>query len=330
MTNFISGRVRLARNLASIPFPSRMTKEQANEVIDKVWTALSSSGLKDSLTLIKTEEADSLYLSSLVEKHLISPEFAKGNLPRAVAISKDEKISIMINEEDHIRIQVFTEEPSLSSAYETADKIDTLLSEKLDIAFHEKYGFLTACPTNLGTGLRAGFMLHLPALTISNSISSVLSWASKLSLTIRGAYGEGSKAKGAFYQLSNRTTLGSTEKDVIARLNTAAKELMEKESLVRTALFENNSTMLTDKCMRSYGILSNAYTLSSEEAFSLASDVILGINASVIENISEKDVAEALFATLPSSLILQNPTKDTTSTSRDILRAKYFREKLSK
>lgn len=330
MTNYISGRVRLARNLASIPFPNKMTKEQAEEVINKVWDALSSSALKDSLTLVKSDEADRIYLSSLMENHLISSDFSKGSLPRAVVLSNDKKISIMINEEDHIRIQVFTDDTSLSSAYETADKIDTLLAEKLDIAFHDKFGFLTACPTNAGTGMRASFMLHLPALTMAGSISSVLSWASKLSLTVRGVYGEGSKAKGAFYQLSNTVTLGSTEKDIINRLNIAAKELIGKEEMVRNALFENNTVALTDKCMRSYGILTNAYILSSEEAFSLASDVMLGVSAGIITNITVNEISDALFSTLPSSLIMSDREKMTDSTSRDRARAQYMRDKLRK
>ncbi len=275
--NYITGRVRLARNITSYPFPAKMTREQAEEVIDKVWEAISSSSLKDSVSIIKNTDENRLTLTSLSEKHLVSPDFLRGNLPRAVILSSDNTISIMINEEDHIRIQVFSDADTLSAAYETADKIDTLLSEKLPIAYHETFGFLTACPTNAGTGMRASYMLHLPALTMSNSINSVLAWASKLGLAVRGIYGEGSKAKGAFYQLSNQITLGATEKDIIARLDAAAKELTDKDTLVQNALYENNTAKLTDKCMRAYGILTNAYTLSSEEAFSRTSDAALGV-----------------------------------------------------
>ncbi len=328
MTNLITGRVRLARNIKNLPFPLRMTKEMARETIDKVWEAVSSSGLKDSLELIKTEEADKIYLASLSEKHLVSPDFLKGSLPRAVILSKDETISIMINEEDHIRIQVFTNEATLSDAFETADKIDTLLSEKLDIALHENFGFLTACPTNAGTGMRASYMLHLPALTMSNSISSVLNWASKLGLTLRGVYGEGSRAKGAFYQLSNQVTLGATEKDIITRLNNAASELIKKEEMVRGAILENNEIKIKDKCMRAYGILTNAYTLSSEEAFSLSSDVLLGIACGIIENIDPKKVSDSLFKTLPSTLALENSEVLENVTLRDKIRAEYVREHL--
>ena len=328
MTNYISGRVRLARNLASYPFPAKMNAKDAIAVIDKVWEAFSASSLKDNAILIKTLETDKLYLSSLQEKHLISPDFLEGNFPRAVILSKDEKISIMINEEDHIRIQVFTDSNSLTEAYETADKIDTLLAEKLDIAFHDKFGFLTACPTNTGTGMRAGFMLHLPAITMTNSISSVLGWASKLSLTIRGIYGEGSKAKGAFYQLSNQVTLGATEKDIINRLNSAAAELSKKEEMLKKALYDNNKTSITDKCMRSYGILTNAYTLSSDEAFSLATDVIMGISLGIINNIDAKKVSNILFETLPSTITLKYPDLASDVAARDILRAKHIRDNL--
>lgn len=329
-TDFISGRVRLARNLSNIPFPSKMNREQANDVIDKVWSVFTSSALKDSVKLIKTEDTDRLTLTSLSEKHLVSPDFLEGNLPRAVILSDDEKISVMINEEDHVRIQVFTASPSLCEAYETADKIDTLLSEKLDIAFHEKFGYLTACPTNVGTGMRASFMLHLPSLTMTNSVSNVLNWAGKLGLAVRGVYGEGSRAKGAFYQLSNQITLGATEQDIINRVNTAARELSEKEEMVRNALFEQNSVKLTDKCMRSFAIFTNAYTISSEEAFSLASDVLFGIASGVLDTVSENDVVKVLFDTLPASLSLSHPDEDTSPSSRDILRARYIREHLSK
>ncbi|MCD8049319.1 MAG: protein arginine kinase [Clostridia bacterium] len=326
--NYLTGRVRLARNITSYPFPAKMTREQAEEVIDKVWDAVSSSSLKDSVSIIKNTEENRLKLTSLSEKHLISPDFLRGNLPRAVILSSDNTISIMINEEDHIRIQVFSDTNTLSAAYETADRIDTLLSEKLPIAYHETFGFLTACPTNAGTGMRASYMLHLPALTMSNSINSVLSWASKLGLAVRGIYGEGSKAKGAFYQLSNQIALGATEKDIIARLDAAAKELTDKETLVQNALYENNTAKLTDKCMRAYGILTNAYTLSSEEAFSLISDVALGINLGIITGIEHKNLTDALFNTLPASLSLANNNAE--SAERDILRAEYMRTNLEK
>ncbi|MBR5535014.1 MAG: protein arginine kinase [Clostridia bacterium] len=329
MTNYQSGRVRLARNLKTIPFPSRMNADMAREVIDKVWDALSSCALKDTLKIIKSEDCDKTLLASLSEKHLISPDFLKGTLPRGVIISEDETISIMINEEDHIRIQVFAQGSSLDDAYDTADKIDNLLSEKLDIAFSEKFGYLTACPTNAGTGMRASFMLHLPALTMSNSISSVLTWANKLGLAVRGIYGEGSKAKGAFYQLSNQITLGATEKDIIQRVNLAAEELMKKEEMVRNTLFENNRIRLTDKCMRSYGILSNAYALSSEEAFSLTSDVLLGISLGIINNITTQKLSDTLFLTLPSSLAQSGKLTDSDPVTRDVLRAQYFRENLN-
>lgn len=328
MTNYQSGRVRLARNLKSIPFPSRMNADMAYEVIDKVWEALSSSALKDTLSIIHSEECDKVALMALSEKHLISPDFLKGTLPRAVIISKDEKISIMINEEDHIRIQVFANGNSLDEAYDTADKIDNLLAEKLDIAFHEKFGFLTACPTNSGTGMRASFMLHLPALTMSNSISSVLTWANKLGLAVRGIYGEGSKAKGAFYQLSNQITLGATEKDIIQRVNLAADELLKKEEMVRNTLFENNRVRMTDRCMRSYGILTNAYALSSEEAFSFSSDVLLGISLGIINNITAEKLSDTLFSTLPASITKTGEFSDSDPTARDVLRAQKFRENL--
>lgn len=329
MTNYLSGRVRLARNLANTPFPSKMTKEAARDVIDKVWEVFSASALKDSVRLIKSEETDKITLTALSEKHLLSPDFLKGNLPRAAIISEDESISVMINEEDHIRIQIFAQDDSLMKAYDTADKIDSLFSEKLDIAYHEKFGYLTACPTNAGTGMRASFMLHLPALTMSNSITNVLTWANKLNLAVRGVYGEGSKAKGAYYQLSNQVTLGATEKDIINRVSLAAEELMKKETVVRNTLYENNTVRITDKCMRSYGLLTNAYAISSDEAFSLVSDVHMGISLGIINNVTAKKLSDTLFATLPASLALTGELKDSDPVTRDVLRAKIIKESLN-
>ncbi len=328
MTNYAAGRVRLARNLANTPFPAKMTKETARDVIDKVWEAFSVSALKDTVRLVKSEDTDKVTLTALSEKHLLSPDFLKGNLPRAAIISEDESISVMVNEEDHIRIQVFARGDSLSEAFDTAERIDSLLSEKLDIAYHEKFGYLTACPTNAGTGMRASFMLHLPALTMSGSISNVLTWANKLGLAVRGVYGEGSKAKGSYYQLSNQITLGTTEKDIINRVNLAAEELMKKEAVVRNTIYENNKVRITDKCMRSYGLLTNAYAISSDEAFSLVSDVHMGISLGIINNITPEKLSDTLFATLPASLTLTGKLTDTEPITRDVLRAKLIRENL--
>ena len=216
----ISTRVRLARNLKDYPFPCRLSEQGRKKVIEKVTSAIrdSNSSIASDFNLIKLDDLTEAQGVSLVERHLVSPEFISETEGRALLLSKDESMSIMINEEDHIRLQVITDGLSLEQAYDTADKLDTLLDENLEFAFDDKLGYLTQCPTNLGTGMRASVMLHLPALEKSRTIGRIAGNLSKLGLTIRGAYGEGSEPSGSLYQLSNQVTLGISEKAAIENL----------------------------------------------------------------------------------------------------------------
>lgn len=227
----VSSRIRLARNLKNYPFPNKASLEQKKEIAQKVKLALeeSNSTLANSFSFISMEELSQIQAVSLVEKHLISPEFASDRKGRYLMLSKDESISIMINEEDHIRIQVLGSGLSLNECYDTANNLDTLLDNALGFAFNNKLGYLTQCPTNLGTGMRASLMLHVPAIEKNRSINRISGNLTKLGMELRGTFGEGSDAKGSLYQLSNQITLGLSEHNAIENLKNIASQLIEQE-----------------------------------------------------------------------------------------------------
>ena len=322
----VSTRIRLARNIKSLPYPRKMSVSAAKELIETVWDALSNSPLQKELTLFEMAKLSDTEKKSLIEKHLISAELCASKVPSVAIISKDEKISIMVNEEDHLRIQVFADGLDSESAYDTAKKIETLLSERLTFDRDDEFGFLTSCPTNAGTGLRASVMLHLPAISAAGQISPLLKWAANLGMTVRGLYGEGSKASGALYQLSNQITLGTSEEDIISRFNAAACSLISEERRISAELFEKNSYEMKDKCLRSLGILKNAYMISSSEAFSLVSNVCMGANAGIIKNIDLVSLRRAMFSSLPATLVLEG--QNLSAPERDIKRAQLLQNSL--
>lgn len=247
------------------------------KVIEKVTSAIrdSNSSIASDFNLIKLDDLTEAQGVSLVERHLVSPEFISETEGRALLLSKDESMSIMINEEDHIRLQVITDGLSLEQAYDTADKLDTLLDENLEFAFDDKLGYLTQCPTNLGTGMRASVMLHLPALEKSRTIGRIAGNLSKLGLTIRGAYGEGSEPSGSLYQLSNQVTLGISEKAAIENLENITKQLVSQERQARERLAK--SIDIQDSVSRSLGLLKSAMVMTHDEALKLLSNVRFGI-----------------------------------------------------
>ena len=256
----ISTRIRIARNLADYPFPVRLDNKSKIEVNEKIRDALDG---KENLTYTELKTLTRSQIVSLAERHLISPEFASNSDARALLMSDNEDISIMLCEEDHIRIQVMKSGLALKEAYELADKIDTEINQSLKYAFDEKLGYLTQCPTNLGTGMRASVMLHLPALTAKGQIGSLASTVSKLGLTIRGAYGEGMSAMGDLYQLSNQVSLGISEKSAIDNLKTITLQLAAQERAAREEASKSIET--EDAVFRAYGILKSARILSTKE-----------------------------------------------------------------
>lgn len=323
----ISTRVRLARNLKDYPFPCKLSRQGREEVIEKVRDAVKNgnSVLADDFSYIKMSEVDPRRSVSLVEKRLVSPEFISNSEGRALLLSSDESLSIMLNEEDHIRLQVITKGLSLDEAYDTADKLDTLLDERLEFAFDEKLGYLTQCPTNLGTGMRASVMLHLPALEKSRAVSRIAGNLSKLGLTIRGAHGEGTEPKGALYQLSNQVTLGISEKAAIENLKNIAKQLIAQEEQARERLCK--SLDVQDTVARSLGILKYARMMSHDEALSLLSNVRLGVVSGQIDSVST-DVIDKLMIDVEPATLSVNAGKALSAQERDETRAALIRKTL--
>ena len=277
----VSSRIRLARNIAGLPFPSRMTNDQRRELNEKVKKAISESNtpFAKSLKFIDMKDVPENEGMAMVERHVVSPEFVSGDSERAVILSEDESISIMIGEEDHIRIQVLYGGLQLEKAYDVAAQLDSLLCDSLNYAFDDRLGFLTECPTNLGTGLRASVMLHLPVIESAGQMPDLAESVNKIGFTVRGMYGEGSRAKASLYQVSNQITLGISEKNALDNLKVIAMQLVDKESRQRENL---NKLKLEDLCMRAVGIISNARIMSSEEMMKLLSEIKLGISMGII------------------------------------------------
>lgn len=324
----ISTRVRLARNLKDYPFPCRLSEQGRKKVIEKVTSAIrdSNSSIASDFNLIKLDDLTEAQGVSLVERHLVSPEFISETEGRALLLSKDESMSIMINEEDHIRLQVITDGLSLEQAYDTADKLDTLLDENLEFAFDDKLGYLTQCPTNLGTGMRASVMLHLPTLEKSRTIGRIAGNLSKLGLTIRGAYGEGSEPSGSLYQLSNQVTLGISEKAAIENLENITKQLVSQEQQARERLAK--SIDIQDSVSRSLGLLKSAMVMTHDEALKLLSNVRFGILSGQIKDVTA-EVVDSLMEKIEPATLMVNSGKNLSAQERDIERAKILREALS-
>lgn len=323
----ISTRVRLARNLKEFPFPCRLSKQGMEKVTEKVKSAIkdSHSSVASDFSFIKMDALTPMQGVSLVERRLVSPEFVSDVEGKALLLSSDESLSIMINEEDHIRIQAITKGLALEQTLDIVDKLDTLLDENLDFAFDKKLGYLTQCPTNLGTGMRASVMLHLPALEKSRAIGRISGNLSKLGLTIRGAHGEGTEPKGALYQLSNQVTLGISEKAAIENLKNITKQLVAQEEMARERLCE--SIEIKDTLSRSLGILRYAISISHDEALQLLSNVRFGIEAGVLEGVSTSLIDRLMIDVEPATITV-NSGKNLSPAERDIIRAEFIREAL--
>lgn len=320
----LSTRVRLARNLEDYPFPVRLDREGKKKISECVNSALSDY-TETELEFIDMEDFSGNDAVSLAEKHLISPDFAYDTTGRALLLSKDEEISIMLCEEDHIRIQVILPGLSQQQAFEKADKIDRAIEKKLNYAFNEKLGYLTQCPTNLGTGMRASVILHLPALVRKGAIRRLSATVAKLGLTLRGSYSEGVEAAGDIFQLSNQVTLGISENAALQNLGSIALQIIEQEKQARAALACDSEFI--DMIYRSKGILQSAYKLTSKELINLASLVLLGAEEKIIEAPMEK-LLSAIILLLPATL-KKSEGENLSRDERDILRAKKIREMVS-
>lgn len=322
----LTSRIRLARNIQNVNFPLLFSKEEADNVIQQVEDSLLKQ-FNQELELLAMSELNTLEKRVLVEKHLISPQLADQSPNGAVILSEDEELSIMINEEDHIRIQCIKPGLQIDEAFKEADSMDDLIEKKINYAYHTEMGYLTSCPTNIGTGLRASVMMHLPGMVLTQQMSRIIPAIQQLGLVVRGIYGEGSEALGNIFQISNQITLGRSEKDIMEELKSVVMQLIEQEKGARNALAQTSNIQLEDRVFRSYGILCNSRIMETKEAAKCLSDVRLGIDMGYIKNISKSILNELMILTQPGFLQLyageqMNPT------DRDIRRASLIRERL--
>ncbi|MFP3936972.1 MAG: protein arginine kinase [Phycisphaerae bacterium] len=299
----ISSRVRLARNLAGTHFLSRCNVNQQRQLEQKMRHELLEASAGPEMFYVDMTSAGELDRKLLVERQLVSRQHAEASHPRGVAVGSDETISIMVNEEDHLRIQVLRSGLQLSDAMENAIRIDDLLENRFEFAFHSKYGYLTACPTNVGTGLRLSAMLHMPALKIAGEMEKVFRAAGDMRLAIRGLYGEGTEASGDFYQVSNQTTLGRSEQQYAEEFNERLiPAFIEYERRARRFLMESRATAVEDRVSRAMATLRSARMISSDETMYLLSMVRLGANLQLVEDIDLRTVNELFLLTQPAHL----------------------------
>ena len=349
----ISSRIRLARNLAGYKFLSQCSTAEKTEILEKLRDVVMSLELGDKISYISVDKAADLDRDFLVERHLISRHHAFGKGPRGVVIAQREFFTAMINEEDHLRIQVLKPGCQLKRCSEQINHIDDMIEEKVDYAFSPRFGYLTACPTNLGTGIRISVMLHLPALKMTGQIEKFINATKSMSLAVRGLFGEGSEAAGDFYQLSNQVTLGISEEKIVSQFeNAIIPEIVEYENAARNRLLSKDIDVLDDKISRAMALLKNAHLISSQEALFLLSHLRLGINmhehmgastpaikrlCTLISSggdadkkpqaISISTINRLFMLTLPAHLQL-NYGKPLDPTHRDALRAKIIRSAL--
>ena len=323
----VSSRVRLARNLQDMAFPHWAAKEQRKEVLDSSLAAVKTLNCMKNALFLNLKELTRLDKQFLAERHLISREFAQTSDSNAVVISEKEIISIMVNEEDHLRIQVIQSGPDLSGAHRLINGIDEKLAKSLKFAYSDNLGYLTACPTNVGTGMRASIMLHLPALVMAGKINKILQEISRFNLTARGLYGEGTQASGDFFQISNQATLGRSEENIIDNMERIVKQVVEYEGNSRSRLLGRKRSSLEDKIWRSFGTLERAHLISSEESTKLFSFVRLGVGLGLLKQLSFQMLNQLFILTQPAHL-QKIEGRELTPEERDLKRAELIRSKL--
>jgi protein arginine kinase len=323
----ISSRIRLARNLAAFPFTNRAGSGQKSEIEALLRERIAKLELDPKLGYLNVPTLSSLDRQFLVERQLISRELAAADGPRGVALGPPETVSVMVNEEDHLRMQVMRSGFTLDEAWQEIDRVDDLLEQRVTYAFSEEFGYLTACPTNVGTGMRASVMLHLPALEHTKQIEKVFRALQKINLAVRGLYGEGSRASGHFYQISNQVTLGKSETNILNEIQGVIPQIITYERQARTSWLRDNRQGLQDKISRAYGTLCSATMMTSEETMELLSYVRLGINLRLIEDITIPTVNELFIQTQPAHLQkLMGTSLD--GEERNAARARYLRTRL--
>lgn len=322
----VSSRVRLARNLAHLNFPMRESPEEATEVLTLAERAVAVLGPDwDFYRMAPLTGADRRVL---VEKHLISPQLARQPQAAALAVSHDERAGLMVNEEDHLRLQVLEPGRNLALAWQAANEMDDRLEADLEYAFDGDLGYLTACPTNLGTGMRASAMVHLPVLVMSGRVGALLQAITKIGYAVRGLYGEGTEAVGNLFQISNQRTMGMGEDDIVGHLDQVLAQVIQAERESRHELRTQSPDVLADRVGRAYGILAGARILSTSEAMRLISDIRLGLSLGMLPQIDYATV-NALLVICRSGYLARTAGRDLPAAERDVLRARLVREHLA-
>jgi protein arginine kinase len=323
----ISSRVRLARNLRNRAFPGWAKKAERTAVLELIKPRVEElPEMQDSFSEL-LQDLSATEKQVLVERHLISREHAAKSVGSAIVMNRRQTLSIMINEEDHLRMQAIRSGLQLKSAFKMVDKVDSTLESKLDFAFDPRLGYLTACPTNVGTGMRASAMLHLPGLVLSELINQVIQAVNKIGLAVRGLYGEGTEAMGNLFQISNQTTLGEKEEEIISRLTKVVETIIEKEHDARQVLIQKKSNTLWDQIGRAYGVLTYAHAMTSKEALNLLSIMKLGVDLGAFPEDRRLPVDELFIDTQPAHLQKSSQQK-MNAEERDHLRARIIRERL--
>lgn len=323
----MSSRVRLARNLKGAAFPGWAKKAERIRILEQLRPAVEAlPQMAESFS----ETMDNLALldkNILVERHLISREHAAKNAGSGLVLNRDETLCVMINEEDHLRMQALRPGLQLKQAWQAIDAVDTKLEKKLDYAFNGELGYLTACPTNLGTGIRVSAMLHLPGLVLAEQINQIIQAVNKLGLAVRGLYGEGTEALGNVFQVSNQMTLGESESDIVERLSKVLNQIIEHEENARAQQLEKKPKTVYNHIGRAYGILANAHSISSKETMNLLSLMRLGVDLNLFPDLERALVDELFIVTQPNHL-QQRYSDKLSAEERDLLRADMLRERL--
>jgi len=323
----LSSRIRFARNLCAFAFPGWAKKAERQRALEVILPVVKKLPEMESCFAASMDALSALDKQLLVERHLISREHAARNVGSGVVINQQETLSVMINEEDHLRMQSLKSGLQLKSAFKVLDKVDTELEADLDYAFSPRLGYLTACPTNVGTGMRASAMLHLPGMVLSEQINQVVQAAGKLGLAVRGLYGEGTEALGNVFQISNQTTLGEREAEILERLNKVILQIVEYEENARLSLLEKKPRLVYDQVGRAYGILTNARAISSKEALNLLSLVRMGADMGMFPAGTHRVMDELFILTQPAH-VQKTVDRKLTAEERDLCRADVIRARL--
>jgi protein arginine kinase len=327
--HILSSRVRLARNFKKFPFRTKLNHENARAMVDEAVYAATNVGGGSFFRSLDLNSVSELECRVFLEKHIVSPEIVNVQLPKGLVISDCGNVSVMINEEDHVRIQAVKPGDALENALGEAMRLDDLVEENVEYAFHSDYGYLTSCPTNVGTGMRASYMIHLPCLDKSDQLKALLPGIAKFGITMRGIYGEGTAPMGSIYQISNQHTLGKSEAEIINNLRTVTSKVTESEDAARGKLLNERRDYLEDKIHRAYGILSHARRISAQEAMDLLSDIRLGYATGILTTARPPRTIYQIMMEIGPGHLQRSAGQEMSESARDLARATYLREKFT-